>query len=214
MKLRFTKDLWKTNSSYDCYKPNVLLCLALAHHCSIVVILETHHTLQVLMEKQEAWFGAQRRAPKQKQIICIMAWEHLEYVCWPYRQHECINSTFRMWNWTPATTTDIFTPPSPPHRFHVPRAYPSFPYPHAKDHQPKFSSPVTTPDSYAKGEGKFFQYRPCVLMEVLHKHTFILVPLLHWHSPRAALAFLTRFLMFDWVQCHSERNAAFGWDRV
>lgn len=142
----------------------------------------------------------------------------------PYQQRKCISSTFHSeTELRPLQLTYSRPPPSPPHRFHVPRAYPSFPYPHAKEHQPKFSSPVTTPDSYANGEGKFcwkrqsdifFQYRLCVLMEVLHKHTFILVPLLHWHSPRATLAFLTRFLMFDWVQCHSERNAAFGGDRV
>lgn len=60
----------------------------------------------------------------------------------------------------------------------------------------------------------FFQYQLCVLIEVLHKHTFMLVPLLHCQGARAILTFLNRSLMFDWVQCHSGRNAAFGWDPV
>lgn len=75
-------------------------------------------------------------------------------VCWPYRQHKYTDGAFR-------SETDLLPlQPTYSHPLHlrVLRAYPSFPYPYGKDHQLELSSPVTTPDSYANGAGKFHKW--------------------------------------------------------
>lgn len=102
-------------------------------------------------------------------------------------------STFHNWNYTAATIL-----PPPQQRFHIPRTYPLLPYPHAKDHQPKHSSPFTAPNSYAYGTGKFHRNRHSDISSrsPLRARSF-------WYrsdtDPVQSQLYLFRFPVFHWV---------------
>lgn len=76
------------------------------------------------------------------------------------------HSTFHSETELMALQLTYLHPLSLPHGLYVPRAYSPFPYPHGEDHQLKFSSPVTTLDSYANGAGKFHRSRQIAIFSI------------------------------------------------
>lgn len=210
--------------SYNSKEPNVVLCLPLPYDCSIVVAVEAHYTLLILMEKENACLRAQKHKADSSYHGMTALGTAQGYMDRFTSLTENINvstahSSVKL---NSCHYNSAFSPPLPPHGLRVPSTYPSHSHilmartTSRSSHLPlRLLTVMQTAQANFTGEGKvvFFQYQLCVLVEVLHKYTFIMVPLQHWQGPRATLAFLARFLVFDWVQRHSERSA-FGWGPV
>lgn len=138
--------------------PSVVLRLPLPYDCSIVVTVEAHCTLLIPMEKENACLRAQKhKADSSYHGMtalgtaqgCMDRFTGLSENINVSTAHSLVKLNSCHYN---SVFTPPFTPTRTPRSQHIPL---SFPYPHGTDHQPKLSSPVTTPDSYANGAGKF-----------------------------------------------------------
>lgn len=183
--LCFTNDLWKINRSYDGNKPSVLFSL-------IATLLHRHG---------DAWNPLHTASPHVARF-----WNNKNgsFITW---YESTLKWHIPHWNYTAASTTH-------PLHLHTDSTFPLFPYPHSRDHQPKHSSPFTTPNSYAYSAGKFRRNR--------HGDSSSISPLCayggptqtYFHSGTAPTLTQSKGNFGFSVWCHCEKNAAFGCDHV